>query len=127
MPIGVNLPETHLHILLYSLSREVQVAHASSSVAETACPQMDIMNTGELIHLMGEMEGVCVVWCKWRGRWSVRWSVSSLVPRPETARRKGPGFHCLRMRAHALTSGLDVRLCLYTCDVKVDNVIRTVS
>ena len=22
----------------------------------------------------------------------------SLVPRPETARRKGPGFHCLRMR-----------------------------
>ena len=23
---------------------------------------------------------------------------SSLVPRPETARRKGPGFHCLRMR-----------------------------
>ena len=23
---------------------------------------------------------------------------ASLVPRPETARRKGPGFHCLRMR-----------------------------
>ena len=24
--------------------------------------------------------------------------IFSLVPRPETARRKGPGFHCLRMR-----------------------------
>ena len=25
-------------------------------------------------------------------------SNTSLIPRPETARRKGPGFHCLRMR-----------------------------
>ena len=25
-------------------------------------------------------------------------SLASLVPRPEKGRRKGPGFHCLRMR-----------------------------
>ena len=31
-------------------------------------------------------------------RQNVSTVVSSLVPRPETARRKGPGFHCLRMR-----------------------------
>ena len=24
--------------------------------------------------------------------------IASLVPRPKTVRRKGPGFHCLRMR-----------------------------
>ena len=29
---------------------------------------------------------------------SILYVDASLVPRPETARRKGPGFHCLRMR-----------------------------
>ena len=29
-------------------------------------------------------------------------STSSLVPRPERGRRKGPGFHCLRMRLHVI-------------------------
>ena len=30
--------------------------------------------------------------------WCLFLTHTSLVPRPETARRKGPGFHCLRMR-----------------------------
>ena len=31
---------------------------------------------------------------------TVKWS--SLAPRPEKGRRKGPGFHCLRMRLIAV-------------------------
>ena len=56
----------------------------------------------------------------------------SLVPRPEKGRRKGPGFHCLRMRLIAVEFHRHRGRSIYVrtaCDVKADTkryVVRTV-
>ena len=49
-----------LDVLLHLLSGEAQVPHAGPCVAETACPQMDVMDASKLVHLPREKVCVCV-------------------------------------------------------------------
>ena len=56
---------------------------------------------------------------------------ASIVPRPETARRKGPGLIstiCTCAKSWRNSNGtVDIGLCSTTCDIEADNVIRTLK
>lgn len=51
-PLLVHYILPHLQMLSYLLRVEPQILHASSCVAETACSQVDVVDTRQLLHLV---------------------------------------------------------------------------